>query len=316
MNIYGLLVTKNEEKILEETLSHNTQYIKSIFILDGGNDNTYEIVKKFKEVKFYIHEKDLIKKHKNLKICDGMRGYLYNEILKFASVGDWVTLMHGDELFYHDPKVSIEIAEKKGANFVKWGSAHFFPHKSQFAKWDQLDDMPFNKKLCYYGHFENKFFLENRQFRIEKDSNYDLQLHGCVLPTKRKVHYVAYKKYPILIHYKIWNVDLKNYNSLNTTNKIEPQNSTVKGKWSQLPFEINSKNDLFLEKLPGYPCTSYFDDNFGRLEEEYDKFVKDHKLTIRHTIKLFLYKILRDSKFRFLLILSAKLFPKRHFGCG
>ncbi|GAH22449.1 unnamed protein product, partial [marine sediment metagenome] len=86
MKNIGLLITKNEGRVIEEILSKNEKFVDSIYALDASSDETPKIIKKFKTLKFILdYEKDL-----GTEWFEGTRQYLLDEIGKREGFGHWI----------------------------------------------------------------------------------------------------------------------------------------------------------------------------------------------------------------------------------
>lgn len=122
MNLYGILIAKNEGDIIEQTLLSLRQHggFKKIFFFDNGSsDNTVEIAKKFN---------DLIK---SVIIVDQP----FSDTLKYQMLyqhqdeyqkGDWLAILDADELFAENVQNKILLAEQAGANCIEYKSAQFY----------------------------------------------------------------------------------------------------------------------------------------------------------------------------------------------
>ena len=267
--IFGLLVTKNEAPILKDVLDVNTQFIKKIFVLDGGNDNAENIFRAYPEVVYYLHENELEKKiGKTIKVVDGIRGYLYDEILKVAKMGDWITLMHGDEIFYNDPTEVVACAEKKGANLVSWFAAHFFPHVNDYPVWNELKNKQLLERFRYFACYEKRCWVEDRQFKILDTTKYRYDRHGELYP-KFPTAPIRLNAFPLYHHYKVWDLDKKNYQTELFNFKHKRPVLHPKDKWSTVHYYPLTFKDFFRESYPDYPSVGYFDGSFGKLEDSY-----------------------------------------------
>jgi hypothetical protein len=280
MKNIGLLVTKNEAPILEDILRHNATFINEIFVLDGGNDEAPKILRNFPQIKAYHHEREFVPEGYCVK--DGIRKFIFDKILETAEEGDWITLMHGDEMFYHDPNISIAVSEKKGCNLVRWYAAHFFPHKNDYKNWETLKWLPVHERFTYYAHYKNGCWIEDRQFRIVRGMKYNIDRHSGVLPVS-PVPYIPLQVYPIYRHFKVWNLSMESYQAEHS----EKYGKTVfrpAGKWGLVHYTPKKIRDFFIRKYPKYPRVSKFDGSFGHLAEGFEKIaaetVGDHVLNI------------------------------------
>lgn len=285
INHIGLLLTKDESPILPDVLDANLQYLKKVYVLDGGSDNAREILEQYPEICHYVHENDLQKQLNHpLNIVDGIRGYLLDIIREKENGNIWITIMHGDEIFYHDPREAAEIAEFAGANCVEWYAPHFFLHKNDYKNWETLSQKPLRERIRYYAHHKGSCWTEMRQFKLDAALDYDKNKHSCVLPLP-KTAWRPLPVHPIYFHYKVWNADIEAYNK-----GFVPGNKNLwirnllrlklcmrsPGKWSRLPFFAYSSKSLFRKKLHKYSEVSFFDGSFGELEIPYNAYRADY----------------------------------------
>ena len=201
INMVGLLLTKNEEKIAEEVLTKNEKFFDSIYALDGSSDDTPNILGQISKIKKLILEKDL-----NLNdIKDGVRQVVLEEIKKNESYENtWVTLMHGDEIFYHDPRKVAEEANSEGCDGVKWYAMHYFLHTTDKDRWDELSKKSVEERVTWYATNEQPC-EEFRQFKLYTHSVFNINTHGFLEPwglTK------MYSKTPIYKHYKAYDPNI------------------------------------------------------------------------------------------------------------
>jgi glycosyltransferase involved in cell wall biosynthesis len=187
MNI-GLLMTYNERDIIEEMMESNRHYVDTIFVLDGSDDGTDEVLKQYKEVELILKDKDVTPG----PVRDYHRQVLLEEAHKRYGTGHWFTLLHGDEIFHDNPRLIAEQADKQGAKRVNWAAMQFFLHT-----FDEPVDTtkPVQERLRYYS----PFWLEIRQFKSSKYTVYKEGVHGQVIP--QGVGWQPFSKVPIYKHY-------------------------------------------------------------------------------------------------------------------
>jgi len=293
MNIrnIGLMLTKNEAPILREILEWNVQFIDELYVIDGSDDdNTCRILKDFSSVKWYRHECELFGKGTLPHVRDGVRQFILSEINNLPDIATWITLMHGDELFYHDPRKAIICAETTGKNCVKWFSPHFFPHSNDRKNWPELERKPINERLRWYAGNYFGCWIEDRQFKLIDGMKYDIQQHRNVLPNSPQ-KYEPLHAFPILCHYKVWNLDAGAY----TTPERKSNSLRMTGKFGVIPYRPYNTDEFFIEKLPGFPCARQFIRDFGRIEfpfQKMEKFVFRKSEMINGAIAKFMFWIL------------------------
>ncbi len=269
MRNIGLLLTKDEAPILADTLKQNTRFIKEIYVLDGGNDETASIVQRFPEVRAYYHERDLLPE--GYAAVDSIRQVVFERILDTAQPGDWITLMHGDEMFFHDPQISISVAEKLDCNLIRWFAAHFFPHRNDLKNWSRLKDLPVYERFTYFAHYKKACWIEDRQFKITAGMHYQEGQHSGVLPFS-PVAYRPLPAHPVYHHFKVWDLNINSY-TIEYSGKYRKNIARPSGKWGMVHYTPKTFEKFFIKKYPKYPRTSRFDGSFGSLSREYDSLV-------------------------------------------
>lgn len=251
MKNIGLMLTKNDGHIIEEVLAKNAEYVDMIYVLDGSTDSTTEIIKRHSKVKFLLLEKDLKLKYVREHVRDGiLRQILLNEIKKQEGYGCWITELHGDEIFYHNPRKVIDAAEKEGANGVWWYAMHFFLHKTDEEKWNQLKLMPAEDRLTYYA-IDERPWREFRQFKFYSKSVNFGKSYSHTKP--RGIDHI-FSKHPIYKHLKVY---------------CSKQLELFENRWGYL--RLRKSESIFMENMP-YKSRYYkhiikFDGNFGSWEK-------------------------------------------------
>jgi len=122
MNLYGLLIAKDEADIIEQTLLSLREFggFKKIFFYDNGSsDETANIAKKFN---------DIIPKVYTLTdaFSDHLKYQLLNSHADEYKLGDWLAIIDADELYAENALDKISIAENSQANYIESKSAQFY----------------------------------------------------------------------------------------------------------------------------------------------------------------------------------------------
>jgi len=183
-------MTYNDDDIIEEMMKSNQKYFDKIFVLDGSNDKTEEIIRSFDNVKYFLKDQDI---YPNRKIADGARQFLIEKAQEMYGKEGWFTLLHGDEIFVDDPNEVAERAEKAKAERINWHSLNFFLHASQKETYNP--NMPIQEQVIYY----NPGTLEIRQFRNKPNIYYNLNQVYNVVPTG--IGLKTLFDFPIFKHY-------------------------------------------------------------------------------------------------------------------
>ena len=266
---FGLMLCKNEAPILRDVMRANTRFVKDIYVLDGGDDGSEAILREFPEVKFYIHERELFSRRGKFEVLDGVRAFLFEEIKKTAREGDWVTIMHGDEIFHHDPNEAIVLASFSQSNTISWYSAFFFPHKDDWPDWERLKALPLEERFLHYAHYGDHGYEEFRQFKIEPGMYYNPAQHSRVVPEGRTL--VDFVAFPVFKHYKVWDLDPAHYDLTEFDPRYGNAAMNAKDKWGSIRYAPRELKDFFIENFPKFTHCSRFDGSFGPLEASYDQ---------------------------------------------
>ncbi|MEK6558060.1 MAG: glycosyltransferase [Candidatus Margulisiibacteriota bacterium] len=192
MKNIGLMMTYNEEDMIEEVMESCHKHFDAIFVLDGSSDRTEEIIRSYDNVQYFIRDQDLFPRR---KIYDGARQFLLEKAQEMYGYEGWFTLLHGDEILVDDPNEVVKRAEHVGAERVNWHALNFFLHTSQSAHYDP------SKRIQDQVVFYSPGGLEIRQFKNKKGIHYNLNQISNVLPCG--VGWKMLLDFPIFKHYVI-----------------------------------------------------------------------------------------------------------------
>lgn len=122
MNLYGILIAKNEGDILEQTLLSLRERggFKKIFFYDNGStDNTVVIAKKFTDL---LASVNIVTQ----PFSDALKYQLLYRHADEYRPGDWLAILDADELMAENVADKIALAEQAGANCLEYRSAQFY----------------------------------------------------------------------------------------------------------------------------------------------------------------------------------------------
>lgn len=160
----GLLFIKDEEDVLKEVMDNNAQYFEEILVLDGSEtDACIRILDNYPNIKFYGTDEGNGQSGYKREIKDHFRQVLLNKARELYGTGNWITLLHGDEIFNDNPNHVIEEAESQNADCIRWHALQYFPHRSNM---DAYFHDPQWKEKTVTEKFKHhcKGFFEDRQF--------------------------------------------------------------------------------------------------------------------------------------------------------
>lgn len=247
----GLMLTHDEEDVIEEVMEVNKKYFDRILVLDGSSDRTEEIIRSYDCVKYFIKDKDIIDKLPNRKIVDGTRQFLLEKAQEMYPIEGWFSILHGDEIWHDDPNWVANEAEKARAEKVNWYVMNFFLHSSDKGK-DLEAIKSVQERILWYC----PGYIEIRSFRNKKGIYYDLAKHHIILP--EGIGWQIYKYFPIYKHYP--------YRSVPQIMKKKQQNLAV--RFNDTYKRFDSYDNCFVDILPNYKIARKFDGSFHEFEIE------------------------------------------------
>jgi len=245
----GLMITRDEEDVIEEVMEVNKKYFDKILVLDGSSDRTEEIIRSYDCVKYFLKDKDIIDKLPQRKFEDGARQFLLEKAQEMFPIEGWFTLLHGDEIWHDDPNWVAEEAEKAGVEKVNWYVMNFFLHTS-----DRGRDLEAIKSVQERVLWYCPGFLEIRQFKNKPGIYYRLDQRNQTLP--QGIGWRIYKYFPIYKHYP--------YRSVTQIMKKRKQNQQTGFSVSYERF--SDPDSCFFDILPGYKVARKFDGSFHEFE--------------------------------------------------
>lgn len=194
MKIFGICLVKNEEDIIEYTLTKASEWADKIFVYDNGStDRTWEIVQEMAKENPVIHPW----KSEAKPFRDGLRGNVYTEFKHFAKNGDWWCVrLDSDEVYLDDPRIFLK--EISRLHHVVT-SLHF---EYKLAKED-IEEFEFKdrfdsesaKQLNYYSKKVTSEirFIKHRN-RMIWPENYGYPKHkGVISPKKIRIKHLQYR---------------------------------------------------------------------------------------------------------------------------
>lgn len=181
--LIGLLMIRDEEDVLAETLRNHVRFCDAIFVLDGSEGAaqraTERIVSSCPAVREYWRDGDL---GLPLPLRDGARQFLLERARDRFGRGNWYAILHGDELWGDDPRPYVS-AMPADCDAMAVRLYHFFPHPSQRATWNYgtddasavaIEDLAVWYMLPPIG--------EHRVFWDAGHADFDAARHSCTVP--------------------------------------------------------------------------------------------------------------------------------------
>jgi glycosyltransferase involved in cell wall biosynthesis len=245
----GLMITRDEEDVIEEVMRVNQKRFDKILVLDGSSDRTEEIIRSFACVKYFLKDREIIDRIPGRKFEDGARQFLLEKAQEMFPVEGWFTLLHGDEIMQDAPNRVAEEAERAGAEKVNWYAMNFFLHTS-----DKEHDLEAIKSVQERILWYCPGFLEIRQFKNKPGIRYDLSQRHNVVP--RGIGWRIYKYFPVYKHYP--------FRSIAQIMRKKQQHS--QSGFAESYQRFANPNRCFVDILPNYKIARKYDGSFHEFE--------------------------------------------------
>lgn len=247
IKIIGLMVTRNDEIIIEDWLNKYRSWFNELFVLDGSTFNNEYI----KDILLKYNTKYYNEKEFNLKVFNdqSLRGCIYNEIQKYISKNEdnytdyWIVIAHPDEFYLEDFDFIISKAYNINSELIIFKALHNLPHISE------KNDYIISNSYKVFNHFIHNginTYKENRIFKYNKNLEYLNDKKGVIPYNVNNNNSKIF--FPNYLHYKILSINLNNYDIKGTIKK-----SRWSSLYSHFPKEHQflSFDDFFLEKPAG-----------------------------------------------------------------
>jgi glycosyltransferase involved in cell wall biosynthesis len=245
----GLMVTRNEEDVIEEVMEVNKRYFDKILVLDGSSDRTEEILRSYDCIKYLLKDRDIINQLPNQKFEDGARQFLLAKAQALYPIEGWFTLLHGDEIWHDDPNWVAQQAEQARAEKVNWYAMNFFLHPSDKER-DLASIKSVQQRVLWYC----PGMLEIRQFRNKPGIAYLPGQKWNVLP--QGIGWQIYKYFPVYKHYPFRSVD----------QIMQKRQQNKQSGFSSTYNDFSDYTSCFVEKLPNYKVARKYDGSFHEFE--------------------------------------------------
>src|SRR5215471_11978139 len=119
MRIQALMVIRDEDDIILESLAQLLTWVDAIYILDtGSTDATWEIVNEAAS-----DDKRVVPfKSRAYLFDDRIRGYIFNTFRSRFDDGDWIVRADADEIYHVDPRTFLteRVQNHEGCVYLAW----------------------------------------------------------------------------------------------------------------------------------------------------------------------------------------------------
>ncbi|MEM7142433.1 MAG: glycosyltransferase family 2 protein [Actinomycetota bacterium] len=178
--LIGLLMIRDEDDILADSLAVATRWFDRILVLDGtgpgpARERTDAILAATPEVVVHLRDEDL-----DHPVRDGARQYLLAEARARYGTGHWIGVLHGDEFLDQDPRPMLASRNPRRDPSIRVRLAHTFLHTDDRDGWADRADLEVRDRvqhLMWPGVPEARFFFD------AGDRDFAVGHHGKVIPT-------------------------------------------------------------------------------------------------------------------------------------
>ena len=182
--LIGMLMIRDEDDVLDESLAVMVQWFDRIYVLDGTTDpdrvrQTDAILDRFPEVVWHGRDDDWFPGG----VTDGARQVLLDRIREDHGVDNWIGLLHADEFIDQDPRPMLAARHPASHPSVRVRVAHTFLHVDDEPRWSQSSVSHFRIRVAHQmwpGVPESRFFFD------DGSRDFDVARHSKVLPRSHR----------------------------------------------------------------------------------------------------------------------------------
>jgi hypothetical protein len=250
VKLLGLLITKDDDLMVEDWFQENAGRFNSLAVVDGStSDFTKQVCTNYANVR-YTRDPDT-------HITDQtLRKHGWELLKEVAEIGDWVVICHVDEFFIHDPR---DFAVDH-ANVVMWLPLVVLPHPSEAEGWIvSKKRRPRHLFRHFWWRTTKAPHLEHRMFRYVKEVKWNTEIRkpSCGVIPHNYYDELVSPFAPLYYHYKLFNLDINAF----TDDGLFAKSSLGTG----VPRRMKGVEDLFFwEAAP-------FGDGYYAFDSEHTK---------------------------------------------
>ena len=182
MDIYAVLLVKDEADIIRPVLDAAAEWATGIFVLDNGStDGTWEIVQSMESEVVHPWKQDQTPYRRSL------RAEIFNQFRHVASRGDWWCNMDADEFYVDDPREFLAQVPRRFHVVMKKSIDYRLTHED-VAEYSFTGDFSADRTKLQY--LEPHSWIETRFFRHRPRLRWDSSgPTASDLPAHLGVHY-------------------------------------------------------------------------------------------------------------------------------
>lgn len=182
--VIGMLMIRDEEDMLAESLANHIRFCGSIFVLDGTQGDGQRASKEFcmscPQIAGYWTDNET---GLPIPLRDGARQFLLERARSKFGAGNWYAILHGDEIWGQDPRPFLDKGPP-GCDGIAVQFYHFFPHVSQRESWNFGPGISIESLATWYMTPPVK---ERRLFWDSGEFDFPMEGHSLTIPPNLQV---------------------------------------------------------------------------------------------------------------------------------
>lgn len=180
--LIGMMMIRDEDDVLGETLAGAVRWFDRIYVLDGTTDpdrvaRTDAILAARPEVCWHARDADWFPEG----VTDGARQVLLDRIRRDHGVDNWIGVLHADEFLDQDPRPMLAARHPALHPSLRVRVAHAFLHPDDEHRWSSA--VPMRQRVrhtMWPGVPESRFFFD------DGSRDFDVALHSKVIPRSHR----------------------------------------------------------------------------------------------------------------------------------
>ena len=253
--LHGLLITKDDDLLVEEWFRENHSVFNTLVVVDGSTSGLTKRVASQYSNTVYMTDP-------NCHITDQtLRHHGWQELVKIASMGDWIFICHVDEFYIHDPRALIQAQ----GNLMFWMPLVVLPHPLEAYDWIKSENKNPRQLFKHYWWRQGTLpHLEHRMWRYVKEPFWNTQLTApsCGTIPHNYMDEKIVVQAPLYFHYKCYDLSWEAY--------LSDGSSAKSSLNTGLPRRVKGFDDLFFdEDRPFEDGYFHFDSDTTKIFERF-----------------------------------------------
>ena len=253
--LHGLLITKDDDLLVEEWFRENHSVFNTLVVVDGSTSGLTKRVASQYSNTVYMTDPNCHITYQTL------RHHGWQELVKIASMGDWIFICHVDEFYIHDPRALIQAQ----GNLMFWMPLVVLPHPLEAYDWIKSENKNPRQLFKHYWWRQGTLpHLEHRMWRYVKEPFWNTQLTApsCGTIPHNYMDEKIVVQVPLYFHYKCYDLSWEAY--------LSDGSSAKSSLNTGLPRRVKGFDDLFFdEDRPFEDGYFHFDSDTTKIFERF-----------------------------------------------